>query len=37
LRAIGVFGYTLVFAAVCVPLARAFRSDIDSEGASPRS
>jgi hypothetical protein len=28
-RAIGVFGYTLVFAATCVPLARAFRADAD--------
>lgn len=26
-RAIGIFGYTLVFAATCIPLARAFRSD----------
>jgi hypothetical protein len=30
-RAIGIFGYTLVFAATCVPLARAFRSDADGE------
>ncbi len=36
LRAIGIFGYTLVFAATCVPLARAFRSDVDDEVASPR-
>jgi hypothetical protein len=35
LRAIGIFGYTLVFAATCVPLARAFRSDA-AEVASPR-
>jgi hypothetical protein len=28
-RGIGIFGYTLVFAATCVPLARAFRSDAD--------
>ena len=26
-RAVGIFGYTIVFAATCVPLARAFRSD----------
>jgi hypothetical protein len=36
LRAIGIFGYTLVFAATCIPLARAFRSGADDEGASPR-
>jgi hypothetical protein len=35
-RAIGIFGYTLVFAATCIPLARAFGSDADDEGASPR-
>jgi hypothetical protein len=35
-RAIGILGYTLVFAATCVPLARAFRSDADDAGASPR-
>jgi hypothetical protein len=34
-RGIGIFGYTLVFAATCVPLARAFRS-ADDDGASPR-
>jgi hypothetical protein len=28
-RAIGIFGYTLVFAATCIPLARAFRTDAD--------
>jgi hypothetical protein len=31
-RAIGIFGYTIVFAATCVPLARAFRSDAADEG-----
>jgi hypothetical protein len=36
LRAVGIFGYTVVFAATCVPLARAFRSDVDDEGASSR-
>jgi hypothetical protein len=35
-RGIGIFGYTLVFAATCVPLARAFRSDADDAGVSPR-
>jgi hypothetical protein len=28
-RAIGIVGYTLVFAATCIPLARAFRYDAD--------
>jgi hypothetical protein len=36
LRAIGILGYTVIFAATCVPLARAFRSDGDDESASPR-
>ena len=31
-RAIGIFGYTIVFAATCVPLARAFHSDGAGEG-----
>jgi hypothetical protein len=35
-RAIGIFGYTLVFAATCIPLARAFRSAADDGGTSPR-
>jgi hypothetical protein len=35
-RALGIFGYTLLFAATCIPLARAFRSDADDGGTSPR-
>jgi hypothetical protein len=35
-RAIGIFGYTLVFAATCIPLARAFRSAVGDGGTSPR-
>jgi hypothetical protein len=34
-RAVGIFGYTLVFAATCVPLARAFRSDADDDAVAP--
>jgi hypothetical protein len=34
-RAIGIVGYTLVFAATCIPLARAFGADDD--GASPQA
>jgi hypothetical protein len=35
-RAMGIFSYTLLFAATCVPLARAFRFDADDGGTSPR-